>query len=71
MKLYVAEIAGRLGRGKGHGYEAGVETHQRYERKIDIFREATRILQKNMPLLPFAPMIVAVLLLVYELRKRK
>jgi hypothetical protein len=46
-------------------------TNQPYVRKLDLVKEATRFIRRNMPLLLFAPMIAAAMLLAYELKKRR
>uniref|UniRef100_A0A7C1GNI5 Uncharacterized protein n=1 Tax=Thermofilum adornatum TaxID=1365176 RepID=A0A7C1GNI5_9CREN len=44
---------------------------QQYEKKIDIPRELVKLIQRNMLLLVFVPVIVAFILLFYEIRRKK
>jgi hypothetical protein len=44
---------------------------QQYEKKIDILRELVKLIQSNMLLLVFVPVVVAFILLFYEIRRKK
>ena len=44
---------------------------QKYEKKIDILRELVKLIQRNMLLLVFVPLLVAFILLFYEIRRKK
>jgi hypothetical protein len=44
---------------------------QQYEKKIDILRELVKLIQRNMLLLVFVPVVVAFILLFYEIRRKK
>jgi len=44
---------------------------QQYEKKIDILRELVELIQRNMLLLVFVPVVVAFILLFYEIRRKK
>lgn len=47
-----------------------IETQQ-YEKKIDILQELVKLIERNMLLLVFVPLLVAFILLFYEIRRKK
>jgi len=69
-QLYIATLVQPLKKINLATEDFHIETQQ-YEKKIDIPRELVKLIQRNMLLLVFVPVVVAFILLFYEIRRKK
>jgi len=69
-QLYIATLVQPLKKINLATADFHIETQQ-YEKKIDILRELVKLIQRNMLLLVFVPVIVAFIFLLYEIRRKK
>ena len=69
-QLYIATLVQPLKKINLATADFHIETQQ-YEKKIDILRELVKLIERNMLLLVFVPVVVAFILLFYEIRRKK
>ncbi|MEM3783035.1 MAG: hypothetical protein QXX32_05805, partial [Thermofilum sp.] len=69
-QLYIATLVQPLKKINLATADFHIETQQ-YEKKIDILRELVKLIERNMLLLVFVPVVVVFFLLFYEIRRKK